>query len=104
MNPETFTKKISQSIKKKEPTAQVFLFGSRARGDYKKNSDWDILILVDTPFVTNYIEDELRDPLYDIELETGEIISTFIYSKKYWNEVLKYSPLFENIEIEGKLL
>jgi len=24
----------------------IILFGSRARGDYKKNSDWDILIIV----------------------------------------------------------
>jgi predicted nucleotidyltransferase len=25
---------------------QIILFGSRARGDYKKSSDWDLLVIV----------------------------------------------------------
>lgn len=25
---------------------RIILFGSRARGDYKKNSDWDLLIVI----------------------------------------------------------
>jgi predicted nucleotidyltransferase len=26
---------------------RIFLFGSRARGDYKEGSDWDFLVLID---------------------------------------------------------
>ncbi|HAL80974.1 MAG TPA: hypothetical protein DCO83_01070 [Mucilaginibacter sp.] len=37
--------------------AEAFLFGSRARGDNRKDSDWDILILIDSDRVTNEIED-----------------------------------------------
>jgi predicted nucleotidyltransferase len=34
------------------PVLDIYLFGSRARGDYSKESDWDFLVLssVDVPF------------------------------------------------------
>ena len=93
--------RIGKSIRAKDPDAEAFLFGSRARGDNRKNSDWDILILIDNNKVTNEIEDKFRDELYNIELETGQIISTFIYSKIYWNTNLVYSPLYKNVNAEG---
>lgn len=93
--------RISQSIHQKDPVAEAFLFGSRARGDNRKNSDWDILILIDDDMVTNEIDDKFRDELYNIELETGQIISTFVYPKNYWNTSLVYSPLYKNVKMEG---
>lgn len=41
------TSKVKQTVKEFDPNAEVILFGSRARGDYKKDSDWDFLILTD---------------------------------------------------------
>jgi predicted nucleotidyltransferase len=93
--------KISKSIHTKDPKAVAYLFGSRARGDFKPDSDWDIIILVDQLKVSNEIEDKFRDELYDIELETGQIISTFIYPKNYWENTLVYSPLYKNVLNEG---
>ena len=93
--------KISESIHAKDPHAQAFLFGSRARGDNRENSDWDILILVDSNKITNKIEDNFRDDLYNIELETGQAISAFIYPKSFWNTTLFYSPLYKNVKSEG---
>lgn len=98
MNQNTIKNRISNSIQASDPNAEMYLFGSRARGDFKPTSDWDILILVDEHKITNEIEDKFRDKLYTIELETGHIISTFIYPKKYWLNILKYSPLFKNIK------
>jgi len=37
---------ISNSIRAEYPDAQVILFGSYARGDYTKDSDFDICVLV----------------------------------------------------------
>lgn len=82
----------------------AYLYGSRARGDFRPDSDWDILILVDDNLVTNEIEDKFRDDLYDIELESGQIISTIIYPKSYWKDILLHSPLFKNVTREGILL
>lgn len=92
--------KIKNSIRCEDPDAEIFLFGSRARGDSKKTSDWDILILINNEktFIT---EDKFRNNLYEIELETGQIISTIVYSKDYWSKKLKYSPLYKNVTKEG---
>jgi uncharacterized protein len=104
MNQNLIQDKIKKSIHDKDPQAVAYLFGSRARGDFRPDSDWDILILVDANKITNEIEDNFRDELYDIELESGQIISTFIYPKDYWKSTLKYSPLYKNVNREGILL
>jgi len=101
MEQDLIRNRISKSIHEKDPDAEAYLFGSRARGDSRNDSDWDILILVDDKKVTNIIEDKFRDELYDIELESGQVISTFIYPKDFWQNTLIYSPLYKNISREG---
>ena len=96
--------KIRLSVHQHDADADIYLYGSRARRDNKKNSDWDVLILVDEDKITNLIEDRFRDSLYDIELETGQIISVLIYPKFYWNNKLKHSPLYKNVIHDGILL
>jgi predicted nucleotidyltransferase len=80
-------KRISNNIKVIDSRAQVIIFGSRARGDAKSESDWDILILTDYPVST--------------DIETGEVFSTFVYQKKVWNTRHKVTPLYRNIKKEG---
>lgn len=92
---------ISSSVHRSDPNAEVFLFGSRARGDNRWDSDWDLLILTDGSKITQETEDKFRENLYDIELESGQIISAFIYTKEYWRKNLRYSPLYENVNKEG---
>lgn len=104
MDSLTIKNKISVSVHKVDPNAEVYLFGSRARGTNSIKSDWDILILIDELKVTNDIEDKFRDDLYDIELASGQIISTLIYPKSYWKSNLSYSPLYQNIQKDGILL
>lgn len=62
---------ISKAIHTLDPKAQAYLFGSRARGDYRPDSDWDIVILINGKTVTSEIENKFRDALYSIELESG---------------------------------
>jgi len=93
-------KRIKTSIKIIDPKAQVIIFGSRARGDAKIESDWDILILTDY-LVTTEIERSFRNNLFDIEIETGEVFSTFVYQKQIWNTKHKVTPLYRNIKREG---
>ncbi len=93
--------RIKKTIHNKDPKAIAYLFGSRARGDFRQDSDWDILILIDSKQVTNEIEDKFRDGLFDIELDSGQVISAFIYPKEYWKKVLLYSPLYNKVNKEG---
>ncbi|NLA23447.1 MAG: nucleotidyltransferase domain-containing protein [Bacteroidales bacterium] len=91
---------IKLNIAEIDENAQVILYGSRARGDARNDSDWDILVLTDYP-ITYQVESKFRDNLYDLELETGEILSVFIYSKADWNTKHHISPYFHNVSSQG---
>jgi predicted nucleotidyltransferase len=93
-------KKIRDSISLIDSTAQVIVFGSRARGDARRESDWDILILLDNP-VSTEIEKSFRNNLFDLEIETGEVFSIFVYQIKEWDTRHKVTPLYRNIKKEG---
>ena len=95
--------RIRTEIKRIDPKAKVVLFGSRARGDAKKDSDWDLLILIDSLNIRES-EDLFRDKIYDLELETGEIISMFVYNNKDWSSRHKITPLYKSIKKEGVVL
>lgn len=95
---------IRERIRKKNPKAQVMLFGSRAKGNATTNSDWDILILLNSPKVTREKEKEYREELFEVELEIGEPISTFVFSKNEWESKHSVTPLYQNIKTDGILL
>jgi predicted nucleotidyltransferase len=83
------------------PDAELFLYGSRARKTAHEQSDWDILILLNLDSITYEFEKRIIEVLYDIEIETGEIISAMIYTKDEWTHRFSITPLFENISHEG---
>ncbi len=74
MKPLQALDNIKKSIYDQGPTAEACLFGSRATGTHRRDSDWGVLILVDDSVVTHEIEDKFRDVLYDLELASSEII------------------------------
>jgi len=96
---------IIQLIRKKvneiDNTAEVILYGSRARGDNKRDSDWDVMILLKQKNVDKKIEQTFRHHLLDIELEIGVPVSVFVYSKSDWEGKYSITPLFRSIKKEG---
>jgi len=101
------TKHISKLIRNYvssiDPNAEIILYGSRARGDERTDSDWDILILTDNS-INLQIERKFRDKLYDLELETGEPFSVFAYSKNDWKTRQRITPFYQNETREGILI
>jgi predicted nucleotidyltransferase len=99
---------LTQKIKKKivafDPSAEIILFGSRARGDARSESDWDVLILTKRNKIDRLSEQDYRDALFDLELETGECISSFVFSKSDWEEKHVITPFYKSIKAEGILL
>lgn len=96
--------KVKISVLQVEPSAEVILFGSRARNDFSKFSDWDFLVLVDGEINSARI-DKIRHLLYEIEWETGEVISTIVKSRQLWNNPdYRVVPLHKSVEREGILL
>jgi predicted nucleotidyltransferase len=101
MEKNDLLKKIKHGIKTLEPNAEVYLYGSRARGDYRKGSDWNILVISPKDKITFEFERELHNHIYEIELESGEVISLLVYSKSDWLKKRIISPLFSNVRNEG---
>ena len=94
-------KKITDLAFSKFPDSEIYLYGSRARGDAKEFSDWDLLILLNTKKISFETETRLMDEFYELELETGEILSPLVYSKTEWSDFHTMTPLFLNIQKEG---
>lgn len=93
--------RIRAVIKQTDPEAMAFLYGSRATGKATAESDWDILVLLNKPIVTLKDEQLFRHNLYNIEVDTGELISTFVYSQTDWDNKLSVTPLYQTISKEG---
>jgi predicted nucleotidyltransferase len=89
--------KIKEITRREQPTAKLYLYGSRANGTAKADSDWDLLILLDVDKVSLAMERSITYALYDLEFDTGEVISPMIYSEKEWNSKYKVTPLYKNI-------
>ncbi|MEL6721280.1 MAG: nucleotidyltransferase domain-containing protein [Bacteroidota bacterium] len=93
--PELVKAKVGQF----DQNAEVILFGSRANGTARKESDWDFLILMSKSI--NYeIEDQIRDELYEIELEKEQIISSIVESSEDWAKY-EVTAIYKNIMREG---
>ena len=96
--------KCRDTIKDIDPSAEVILYGSRARGDAEPESDYDLLILTDID-VTLGREDFICRKLYPIELETGKVITTFVYNRRQWDTPLyRAMPFHKNIERDGVII
>jgi len=95
---------IQAILRRVAPDATAILFGSEARGDARQDSDIDVLILLDKEKITLHDRREVTYPLYDVELETGVIISPKVFSKKQWDSQLSITPFYRNVMKDGVLL
>ncbi|MBI1869978.1 MAG: nucleotidyltransferase domain-containing protein [Chlamydiae bacterium] len=87
-----------EKYKKKIDT--VYLFGSRARGDERPDSDYDLLVVV--PATDLKLREKLYGIAWDILLKTGRVISFKFIQKKEFDHLSKIpTPFMENLQREG---
>lgn len=104
MDRDALLKQVKDAVLRIEPRAAVILYGSRARGDSGAGSDWDFLVLVDGP-VSDDRTDKIRHRLYEIEWETGQVLSSIVRSREQWtSQPLSDTPFHRNVELEGIVL
>jgi predicted nucleotidyltransferase len=82
--------------------SSLILYGSRARGDNRPDSDWDLLILLDKPSLT-FSDYNYGYPFSELGWETGEEINAQVYSKQEWNNY-SFTPFYKNVERDKILL
>ena len=97
-------KQIKEKMMKTEPTATTILYGSEARGDARPDSDIDLLILLEGDKRDLRKESEISGALYDIELESGILISPMIMLRKQWENRPFKTPFYVNVMNEGVVL
>ena len=96
--------KFSQELKQilGDNLTKVIVYGSYARGDYRDNSDVDIMILVKmSDEEIKAVKNDIYDLAFDVEMSTGIELSPIIKNEKqyeYWVDTL---PFYRNVRNEG---
>lgn len=84
------------------PNSSLLLFGSHARGDAHRGSDWDLLILLDKPKIS--LDDYgVSYPFRELGWDLGEEINPQVYSKREWADYT-FTPFYKNVERDKKIL
>ncbi len=82
---------------------EVYLFGSRCRADWRPDSDYEIMIVVDRK--EREAISRLYDSVMDILLDTGRLISLKIFTVSEFNRLKAIpTPFMENVITKGKRL
>lgn len=92
-------KVLGESLKK------VILYGSYARGDYREDSDIDIMVLTTlTDEEIEQSENKIFDIAFDFQMEYGVDISVILKNEDHFNYWLGALPFYNNIQKEGVVL
>jgi predicted nucleotidyltransferase len=77
----------------------IYLYGSYARGDFRPDSDVDVLIALEGMTNPSQEIDRIGDGVADICLDHNVLIATYPVPEDWLKQ--RKSPLFENVRREG---
>jgi hypothetical protein len=75
----------------------LYLYGSRARGDFRPDSDWDLLILLNKEKEEYSDFDNYSYPFISLGYDAGAPISAHLYTMSKWDK-MSFSPFYHNVE------
>lgn len=102
MSDALFIDAIKRYVRDIDPQADVWLFGSRARGEASEQSDWDLLVLTNQT-VDRALKYAFWDHLTELEIEAGQTLGVLVHQKKEWERFAR-TDIYRNIQEEGRLL
>jgi len=97
---EILVQKVKSGILSVDKDAEVILFGSRARGDAREDSDWDFLCLTSLR-VNDSLRMSVIKEVYPIELEEEVVVQVVIKNKIDWETKYVDSPFYLNVKDDG---
>ena len=83
--------------------SMLYLYGSRARGDWHDGSDWDLLLLLDKPQLEHGDFDKYSYPFVEMGWDIGEDIRPHAYTKQEWFNG-PHAMFYYNVEEDKKVL
>ena len=83
--------------------SKLYLYGSRARGDYHSGSDWDLLLLIDKPKLEQGDFDKYSYPFVLMGWNYGEYIRPHAYTKCEWFNG-PHAMFYYNVEEDKNVL
>ena len=95
---------IKQNVHEIEDTAQVWLYGSRARGEAHEESDWDVIVLSSKDNLSFQEQERFMNHICDLMVETGQAIQLFAYGIKDWHTRHSITPFYKSVQAEAILL
>jgi len=100
-NERRSVEEAARLIKAELPVTRVILFGSRARGAARPDSDIDLLVLTSEP-VTRELRRELHGRLFDVSLRNDVLLSSIVVSEREWSEgLIRYMLIHSEVERDG---
>jgi|GEM_PF-5616081 len=82
---------------------QLFLFGSRARGEGEVFSDVDLMVVLEDKIANFQTKEKIREIIYDFSFKSPYLFSVLIASKSL-AEKRKGFLVFDSVEKEGILI
>ncbi|MCM1057781.1 MAG: nucleotidyltransferase domain-containing protein [Firmicutes bacterium] len=84
---------------------QIILYGSYARGDYRADSDVDIMILLDiSDLELKKYSQQVSYMTYDFNLDNDIDIKPIVKSEAFFKKWVVNYPFYANIQKEGIVL
>jgi predicted nucleotidyltransferase len=83
-----------------ENLVEVYLFGSKARGDFHADSDIDLLVILEQ--IDAESRWQVRATAANFSLDYDVLFNTHLYDKARWDKIVQYEDtLWREVERDG---